>query len=298
MYRIAAERFHKREKERVQDELSRITTKLPATGRIHDFRNKFLYGDPAAERRKVKAARKKAMRERRRHSDATFHFADHNHDDDVVGVNGEAEGEPIDDDIDAVLTARRSKPTPWWDRLDQPFCQRYFIHHLPTKSKFYKTRTPSPLPYVPVPEELAPDVGGRPGAAGGGGGGGGGGAMTNGHHHNHHTTDTVPPPHHSALPEAFRFHVDIGAPASTEGARVDGSGVMDMDTSMNGLHIQDSAEADGEAYDEFDTSPRTIHKGRGAGGPRGSGSERALSLPPIRKQNLRLSQSSPQLYHG
>ena len=57
--RLAAERFHRREKERVEEELVRITTKLPAARRIHDFRNKFLYGDPEAKRRKARKLSKK-----------------------------------------------------------------------------------------------------------------------------------------------------------------------------------------------------------------------------------------------
>nr|KAG5712838.1 hypothetical protein BaRGS_007435 [Batillaria attramentaria] len=30
------------------------------------------------------------------------------------------------------------------EKADLPFCERYFIHHLPTKKKFYKRRTPTP----------------------------------------------------------------------------------------------------------------------------------------------------------
>lgn len=30
------------------------------------------------------------------------------------------------------------------ERHDLPFCERYFIHHLPNKKKFYKQRTPTP----------------------------------------------------------------------------------------------------------------------------------------------------------
>ena len=31
---------------------------------------------------------------------------------------------------------------PWWDKADMPFCERFFIHHLPTKRKYYRSATP------------------------------------------------------------------------------------------------------------------------------------------------------------
>ncbi|XP_046355828.1 uncharacterized protein LOC124134823 [Haliotis rufescens] len=32
------------------------------------------------------------------------------------------------------------------EKIDMPFCERHFIHHLPTKKKFYKQPTPTPPP--------------------------------------------------------------------------------------------------------------------------------------------------------
>ncbi|XP_067680942.1 uncharacterized protein [Haliotis asinina] len=46
------------------------------------------------------------------------------------------------------------------ERIEMPFCERHFIHHLPTKKKFYKQPTPTP---PPPPGDAELGVNGVPG---------------------------------------------------------------------------------------------------------------------------------------
>ncbi|KAL8614841.1 hypothetical protein ACOMHN_063191 [Nucella lapillus] len=129
-YRLAAERHHRRERERVRHELTQLSTKLPAVCRIHDFRNKFLYGGEGLLPRKSSSS-----------------------------------GEGSIPDPLFKKTPRRGVTE---ERCHHPFCERFFIHHLPSKKKYYKTRTPTP------PPPLHPTPSSATGGAGRGGGGGGG----------------------------------------------------------------------------------------------------------------------------
>ncbi|XP_076464204.1 uncharacterized protein LOC143296252 [Babylonia areolata] len=140
-YKLAAERHHKREKERVRRELTQISLKLPTTSRISDFRNRFLYGGDHHDH----------------HQDEDLHHHHHHH---------HGSSSAVSKSLPDPRTHRRPRGVPG-DRGHQlPFCARFFIHHLPGKRKFYRTRSPTPLPLLL--------------AAGGGGGGGGDGGGSDG----------------------------------------------------------------------------------------------------------------------
>ncbi|KAL8611925.1 hypothetical protein ACOMHN_060364 [Nucella lapillus] len=119
-YRLASERYYRREKKLVSQELHRICHTLPTVRRIRDFRNKFLYGE---------------------------------------GIR-----KPLSKSLPDVRPTKKIRGIPE-EKPDQPFCQRCFIHHLPTKGKYYRK--------ISSPPFLA-----RGGGGGGGGGGEGGGGVS------------------------------------------------------------------------------------------------------------------------
>ena len=240
----------------MKDELTRISTKLPAVHRIRDFRNKFLYG----------------------------HTLD-------------SEGVPVPEP-----PPRKIRGVPE-EKPQMPFCERFFIHHLPNKKKFYKARTPSPIPFTAVaaageggavavgdggvlPDLLAPD----------GGAGGGGGATA--------TTEEA--------------QTDVGKEESSAKPATEANESLGQDQGVPSNSVVDSRLR--SVPEAGDWSPSPGNAGRGSGNasrvgngkhsPRhssnGSQSHRNSDkrdagrtiLPPIHGQSMRLSQSTPQLFQG
>ena len=237
--RVAAERFHRREKDRVKDELNRISNKLPAVHRIKDFRNKFLYGEAGLDK---------------------------------------SLSHSVPD-----LRAKKIRGVPE-ERPQMPFCERFFIHHLPNKKKYYKAPTPSPIPFIAVAAEGEVTAEGEgavlpPLVISGGGDAETAAAQTevvNGLSSAQFATEEQS----LAQEEVSKSAVDAGLPSQrdvshrTSPNTERGSG--------NNLRVRNGNH-----------NPR--HNNKGGQSDRGSG---RTSLPPIHRQSLRLSQSSPQLFQG
>ncbi|KAK7089579.1 uncharacterized protein [Littorina saxatilis] len=266
-YKLAAERFHRREKEKVKDELKRITAKLPAVGRIRDFRSKFLYG--------------------------ARHQADHND-----GVPGVSKSVPE-------LHVKKIRGVPE-EKPNLPFCERFFIHHLPTKKKYYKAPMSSPPPFV----STAAGVDGRGGEEGGEGGGGEGGITVG----NGDGATTGQMPSQSEMPvtqaesvreansASMRLDTDLRNLSPKRDASPKGKGQLKSPTEMpanRGLLSERELGFDGESRIRDDNRNRR-HSVNGRQSPRKSPRREMtrISLPPLKQQNIRLAQSSPELYRG
>ena len=170
------------------------------------------------------------------------------------------------------LRAHRAHRVPGEEKADLPFCERFFLHHLPNKKKYYrKARTPSPPPVAHRPTSTTAEGGtvlpAVPEALPG----------------------VTPIPRQSASgvrlldPVAEHHRENYGSVGEGNGFAADNADV-----------VQSSRVADGGARTRGD------HSGGSEGRQSQSGqeTERVTTLPPIHRQNLRLAHSSPQLFEG
>ncbi|XP_076442998.1 uncharacterized protein LOC143281636 [Babylonia areolata] len=253
-YRLAAERYYLREQRLVRKELSRISSRLPTVRRIHDFRNKFLYGE---------------------------------------GLHRSLSQSLPDVRVAAGPKKIRGVPE---ERSEQPFCLRYFIHHLPTKKKFYKTATPSSPTAALLPrgsgtlgetgDVIEESVTLPP---------------LTGHEFPATTTTTTTATTTQKEGNEVARTVPIGKEPGEDSSTVAGG----MDSARN-LNRQAAATKTDNSPDERvrddNRSARFSDEGRPSRRcdwkpPSGEG-RRSRTLPPILRQNLRLAHSSPQLYQG